>query len=239
MNNSKIGMNKTGIQMSPIDSEKMLKFSKEILPDVPGDKTNAMAACQEFINESEELGSIPLPGTIKGILSTTKEKIVGNNIETLIDKLGERAAFERTGVRLYEALINKFSVAYNTSSKMITVLSQFKDEELKHYGIVVSAIEKLGGDPTVQTPCADATGVASLGLLSVISDPRTTISQCLNAMLTVELTDNAGWELLIKLSESIGENELAQNFKTALAEEQEHLETIKKWLEERVINSSS
>ena len=49
-------------------------------------------------------------------------------------------------------------------------------------------------------------------------------------MLTAELTDNAGWELLIQLSEQAGESELAGRFLGALAQEQEHLAIVKGWL---------
>jgi len=88
----------------------------------------------------------------------------------------------------------------------------------------------LGGDPTAQTPCADATATASMGIMQVVTDPRTTLAQSLNAMLIAELADNAGWELLIALAQEAGKTEIAELFEDAMAEEQEHLVTIKSWL---------
>jgi hypothetical protein len=91
-------------------------------------------------------------------------------------------------------------------------------------------MEQLGGDPTAQTPCADVIATASMGLMQVVTDPRTTMAQSLNAILTAELTDNAGWELLAQLAEEAGEEELTGKFLGALSQEQEHLRVIKAWL---------
>jgi hypothetical protein len=69
-----------------------------------------------------------------------------------------------------------------------------------------------------------------MGLVQVLTDPRTTLAQSLNAMLTAELTDNAGWELLAQLAEEAGESELTGKFLGALSQEQEHLLVVKAWL---------
>lgn len=39
------------------------------------------------------------------------------------------------------------------------------------------AIVDMGGDPTAQTPCADVSAVAAMGLIQVLTDPRTTLAQ--------------------------------------------------------------
>jgi hypothetical protein len=96
------------------------------------------------------------------------------------------------------------------------------------------AMQKMGGDPTAQTPCADVTATASMGIVQVLTDPRTTLAQCLNAILSAELTDNAGWELLVQLAEDAGESELAGRFLGALGQEQEHLAIVKGWLTQLV-----
>ena len=92
----------------------------------------------------------------------------------------------------------------------------------------VARVER--GDPTAQTPCANVTGVASMGIMQVVTDPRTTFAQSLNAVLIAELADNAGRELLISLAEQAGETDIAQKFQRAMAEEEEHLVTVKAWL---------
>ena len=67
-------------------------------------------------------------------------------------------------------------------------------------------------DPTAMTPCANTAGVASMGIMQVITDPRTTVPQCLSAILTAELADNAGWELLIQLANEMGQDDMVAQF---------------------------
>ena len=77
-----------------------------------------------------------------------------------------------------------------------------------------------------------------MGIMQVLADPRTTLAQCLNAILSAELTDNAGWELLIQLAEQAGESELAGRFLGALTQEQEHLVTVKGWLTTLIVEGA-
>jgi rubrerythrin len=76
---------------------------------------------------------------------------------------------------------------------------------------------------------------ASMGVLQVVSDPRSTIPQALNALLTAELTDNAGWELLIKLAREHGPDDMAQDFEQALHSERAHAAEVQRWLEAQVL----
>ncbi|HEU4714863.1 MAG TPA: hypothetical protein VFS76_25100 [Pyrinomonadaceae bacterium] len=43
-----------------------------------------------------------------------------------------------------------------------------------------------------------------MGIMPVLTDPRSSMTQCLQVLLTAELTDNAGWEFLIELAENLG-----------------------------------
>jgi rubrerythrin len=74
--------------------------------------------------------------------------------------------------------------------------------------------------------------------MQVLNDPRTTLAQCLNAMLAVELADNAGWELLASLADEAGQSDLAGRFLGALGQEQEHLTIVKAWLTALVSEAS-
>ena len=96
-------------------------------------------------------------------------------------------------------------------------------------GTVKECIEQLGGDPTTQTPCADVTGVASMGLLQVVTDPKTNVNQSLHALLVAELADGAAWEELVVLARELGQEEMAKRFEEAGRHEAEHLETVKQW----------
>lgn len=226
---AKLGHNFTGAQMSPEDTRKMVEYVDERPADMPGDASALAQAREQMKREEGAVGSVPIPGSVKGMLKSTFDKLLGNSPELLIDKLGERLAFERTGVRLYEALIAKAG-ACATGSELIPTLKQIRDDEEAHMFLLIDALESLGADPTAQTPCADLAGVVGSGALKVITDPRTNLAQALNAMLTVELTDNAAWEMLIKLTDDGGHANIGSSFTHALTEEQRHLNTIRSLL---------
>ena len=111
-------------------------------------------------------------------------------------------------------------------------------EELEHFLMLNRTITEIGGDPTVQSPCADVIGVASMGIMQVLTDPRTSMAQCLQAMLMAELTDNAGWELLIRLADGLGYDDMKTEFESALKNEEEHLLKVRAWVSECVLDSA-
>lgn len=161
--------------------------------------------------------------------------MTGNH--AMMDKLGERLAFERSGTRLYEALITK----YNSSDQKeilpeLNRIEQFYLEELKHFQLMSEVIKNIGGDPTALTPAADVMGIACAGWFQVLTDPRTSFLQSLEIILQAELVDNAGWELLIELSERNGMGDLAIQFQQSLDEEAFHLITVKQWVQELTLN---
>lgn len=228
---SDVGLNRTGIRTSPIDSKEAIEGAKAGLPSSPGTEALIAEVRIGYARVSEGLGSVPVPATLKGMFTTAKEMIKGNKPTVFIDKLGERAGFERAGVRLYEAALSKFDVhgtwAGGPSREQ---LEKIMNEELAHFALVRDVIEKLGADPTALTPCADLVSVASKGLPAVLTDPRTNLVQCLEALLMAELTDNAGWEMLIELAEGLGQTELIEQFDQALDTEVEHLMLVRRWL---------
>ncbi len=71
---------------------------------------------------------------------------------------------------------------------------------------------------------------ASIGIMQVVSDSRTTLAQSLGAILTAELTDNAGWELLSELAVDAGQPELADQLAAALSAEAQHLQIVRDWI---------
>jgi tRNA isopentenyl-2-thiomethyl-A-37 hydroxylase MiaE len=112
------------------------------------------------------------------------------------------------------------------------------NDELSHFVLVREAIEKLGADPTALTPSANLVSVASKGVPEVLVDPRTNLVQCLEALMMAELTDNAGWELLVELAQSLGQHELAEQFEQALMAEAEHLQLVRNWLSAAVLGEA-
>jgi hypothetical protein len=234
-----LGKNRTGIDMSPIDAKEMIALAKITPPSSKGDEQAIAEMRSQYIREAEVIGSVPPPGTLKGVASTAMEKLTGKNPEAFIDKLGCRLAFERAGVRLYDALITKCLASPNGSIVPIERLREFRNEEHEHFKLVERAIRSIGADPTAQTPSADVDGMASIGLVQVLTDPRTSVAHCLEAILIAELADNDAWQLLIMLAEKMGMDDMARDFQNALREEDEHLAHIRQWFKQMVMEDAA
>jgi len=224
---AKLGTNFTGVQMSPKDTQRLMEAVEHTHPDVAGDDSLLMIERSKRNEEADRIGSVPVPGSAKGMLKSTFDMVKGKSPEVLVDKLGERIAFERNGVRLYDAMLAKVKAMDVVGSDLVAVLQHIRDEEFEHMLMVEDAIRNLGADPTAQTPCADVAAVKSMGLMQVLTDPRTNIAQGLNALLTAELEDNAAWELLIELAGAGGHSGIAKGFVKAKAQEDDHLIKIK------------
>ncbi len=230
-----MGMNRTGIQMSPIDSRAMQKVDPGIAGGIGGDDSALAVLRNGYIAQADSLGSIPLPGTLQGAVTMGIKMLGGDGVQILLDKLGERLAFERTGTRLYDALITKCEVMLDGDISMtIDDLEQIRADEARHFRLLSNAIESLGGDPTSQTPSADLAGVESMGLVQVLNDPRTSIAQSLHAIVTAELSDKAGWETLVALADEHEMQGLVNDFTNALNQEREHLALVQTWYEEAI-----
>jgi len=232
---AKMSGNRTGMQTSPELAEELMEGASAAAPSSSGGPEEIAEYRAEYIVEGFPIGSLPMmPATEE---TTADEEEAATAV--LLDKLGERLAFERTGVRLYEALFNKCQTLGETSpGPTLEQIQEIGSEELDHFLLINDTIAGLGGDPTVESPCADVIGVASMGILQVVTDPRTTMPQCLSAMLTAELTDNAGWELLIELAENLGYDEMKLEFETALQHEERHLQNVRNWLSDCVLESA-
>lgn len=234
-----LGMNKTGIMMSPIDSAETREGAVEYTHPPEGDSSAIAENRISYMKDADLLGTVPMPATMKGMLSAIQEKVKTGG-HALIDKLGERIAFERTGVRLYEALLSKYAGNDNKASlPPLKLLEQFHQEECMHFYMVSDVMTELGGDPTAMTPAADVCAVASQGWVSVITDPRTSFAQSLEIILQAELVDNAGWENLIDLAEGAGLDEIAKQFQKALEEEAIHLSNVREWVNQLIVSGES
>jgi hypothetical protein len=207
---TEIGMNHSGMDIAPTADE-MLENTELTKP--PRGNEQALAKVRaEYVAEAGPVGTLP---QAEGPLML------------LMDKLGERLAFERSGTRLYDALMAKCKAA---GSKIpAKELQHIRDEEAMHFALCGAAIQSLGGDPTEQTPCADVAGVEGMGLMQVLTDPRTTVAQCLHAILVAEMTDNAAWEELIELTLPLGNDDLVARLRKAQDSEAEHLEKVRGW----------
>ncbi len=229
-----LGKNRTGAQANPVMTREMLDNEKAVSSDPQGAMRMALQRA-ELSQEAPPVGTMPIPGSVKGMAKTALQALQGEKATVFLDKLGERLAFERTGVRIYDAVVAKIPASSTDKDAFSPEeLRRFRDEEQRHFLMVKEAIEQMGGDPTAQTPSADVTGVISSGIIQAVTDPRTTLTQCMDALLVVELTDNDGWKSLIAMAEALGQDDMARRFTDALAEEDLHLSTLRRWLAERL-----
>lgn len=212
------GDNRTGIALHPEFAAEMLKGTQEFGPTSGGGP--------ELLAENRvRVAAMSTPmGTMPPVSSVPLEQLA------LLDKLGARLQFERTGTRLYEALISKLD-AYGTfeGGPSREDLLQIRDEEHGHMQLVQALIVQIGGDPTVVTPCANLQAVASRGIGDVLMDPRTTLLECLDAILVAEMTDHESWELLVRLAAPTAA-ELEAKLQEAQETEAEHLVKVRAWL---------
>lgn len=229
---TEFGPNRTGIATSPIDSARLIEGADDGITRDPLNGPVALTAERRAYSEdADPLGTVPPPASVKGAAKTVLQAFQGKNAAVFVDLLAERLAFERTGVRLYEALLVKHDAAdLRPGDPTRDQLEKIRDDELRHFGLVKSAIEKLGGDPTAMTPSADAMAVASLGLVQLLSDPRTTFTEGLKGVLQAELMDRDSWVLLSDIAERLGQTEMAAAFRLALAQEEEHLLNVRTWV---------
>jgi rubrerythrin len=236
--------NRTGLMTHPELSAELIEAAKNTVPTTQGNGEQIAMSRADYANEALPIGSPPLSCVEVSEEDQENEESLAMDSEgmvVLLDKLGERLAFERQGTRLYQAFLQKFETLaeddeLGPSSEEIKHICE---QELEHFKLLQKAIVQLGGDATVESPSADIAGLLSQGALQVVSDPRTTIPQSLQALLTAELADNDGWELLQQVAAEVGEKDLEKQCRKAFEHEQEHLDKVRGWVLEMTIEEAA
>ena len=230
-----IGMNRTGIASHENRTRDMQAGVEEFGPSSTGSSVGPDRTRILYTRSAESgtrgLGSVPPPVGVKGKVKAAADVVMGHQPTLLMDKMSERIAFERTGTRLYEALISKHEADGGfeggpSRDDLLLILN----EEHRHFAMLTADMRKLGGDPTAMTPSADIAATASTGILKVVTDPRTTLLQGLEAILIAELTDRDGWHALIALARNAGKDELVERYEEAEAREAEHVDKARNWI---------
>jgi rubrerythrin len=225
------GKNRTGVARAKERCEEMLRGNHEFAPPILADGASIAALRKEYASEGEPLGTLPPPASAQQLGNAAVAALRAGHPAVFVDKLAARLAFERSGVRLYEALLSKFDALGGfDSGPQRADLELLLQQEMAHFMILHNAIEKLGADPTAMTPAADVEATASLGLQALVLDPRTSMAQALEAMLIVELADNEMWDTLVQLATESGQSELGSRFAEARDEEREHLSKVRAWV---------
>jgi ferritin-like protein len=227
------GDNRTGIVASEELAQEMTTGTSEFGPTSSGSRAAAGKVRIDYAREAEGrgLGSVPPPKGIRGKAKAAVDELMGHEPTLFMDKIGERLAFERSGTRLYEALLSKLEAdgAFDdgpSREDLVAIL----EEEHRHFTMLVDVMRDLGGDPTAMTPSADLSATASMGLMKIVTDARTTLLQGLEAILIAEMVDRQGWEGLVELAQIAGKDELVTKFMQAEAIEAEHLAKVRRWV---------
>lgn len=224
-----LGENRTGLKASPEESSALLECL-DLQPEPPQPTTDMSALRRHYREEADAMGSMPPPTNLRGTAGAAGSALMNRRLHILLDKMGERAAFERTGARLYDAALMRLGDSPLPDGISLNELKEIRDEEHSHFLLLSESIESLGGDPTCQTPCADFVGVQGMGLMQAINDPRATLPQVLETLLAAELIDATSWELLIELANGMKQTELATRMETAVNAEHRHVERVRTWL---------
>lgn len=230
-----MGGNRTGVEISPDLAREMSEGVRGSAVQRGFDLAAMDAIRSSYSEQAEPLGTVPPPPSLKGKAKAGLQKMKGNSPAVFLDLLADRLAFERTGTRLYEALLVKYDAAdVQPGGPTRDELVHIHQEELEHFGLLTDCIRILGADPTVVTPTADADGVASQGAMQVLADPRSTLTECLHVMHMLELVDNDAWEMLAGLADRLGHARMAEQFLIAYSQEQDHLRMVRGWLKNTI-----
>ena len=225
------GTNRTGIQAAGERADAMLAATREFPSASAGSPLDIADVRKAYARDGESFGETPPPSGLADKARAAVTAVSGGQPTLLMDKLGERLAFERAGSRLYEALISKHH-AYGSfpGGPSEQDLLHILQEEYEHGDMLERAIKDLGGDPTTVTPSANVAATMSAGLPQVLWDPRTHLLQSLEAILLAELSDNECWTALAQLAGQAEHGELADRCREAIAHEREHLEHVRQWI---------
>ncbi|NJK32811.1 MAG: ferritin-like domain-containing protein [Deltaproteobacteria bacterium] len=219
-----VGPNQTGILDHPELTLEMLEATRLFPPSSEGSDDNLAELRLEYgkrAQQGDPAGSMP-----KTTVANPSDELI-----VLLDHLGARLAFERTGVRLYDGLIAKHE-AYGSweGGPSRSELEQLRDEEYEHFSMLRRAVRESGGDPTAITPAANLELLIGSGVVAAIADPRLDLLQSLEAIMVAELADHEGWHVLIDLAQEYGFSEWLPEFKRALNQEEDHLEYVRRWI---------
>jgi rubrerythrin len=158
------------------------------------------------------------------------EKLARKNTMRVIDLLNERLVFERAGVRLYDMLLSRLGGSADPIfEKLIGQVQTHRQEEKEHEEWLEEQIRALGGDAHTPSEHSILVQAESEGIERVMRHDGS-IAHGFHALLTAELADNAGWDMLVQLADELGDRGAKKEFKKRLHEEEKHLLFVRETL---------
>jgi rubrerythrin len=160
------------------------------------------------------------------------KKLAEKNVGRVIDLLNERLAFERAGVKLYDAILERMRSSGDPQiQRMVEQMQEHREDEKRHEEWLEEQIRALGGDAHTPSEKSILVQAESQGIEHVIQrDPL--LPHDFHALLVAELADNAGWDLLVQLADEVGDRDAKKEFKKRLHEEEKHLVSVREAVSE-------
>lgn len=167
------------------------------------------------------------------------DKLAKKNVSRVIDLLNERLAFERTGVKLYDTLLARLRASTDPALEaLVERVQEHRDEEHEHEEWLEEQIRALGGTAHALSEHAVLAQAEAEGIERVMRRDDS-IPHDFHALLTAELADNAGWDLLVQLAGEFGDSRAKKELEKRLHEEEKHLLFVRETLLELTRRSVS
>jgi hypothetical protein len=112
-------------------------------------------------------------------------------------------------------------------ARMLPAMKEHRDQEKEHEEWLEAQIRAMGGDAHARTEMSQLITEESPGVEKVITKDHNLVHQ-MHGLLTAELMDNAGWELLLELADDADDAEARREFRRRLHEEEEHLVFVRR-----------
>ncbi|TMB25218.1 MAG: hypothetical protein E6J61_24135 [Deltaproteobacteria bacterium] len=131
-------------------------------------------------------------------------------------------------MKLYDTILAGMRSSGDPRVKEVMAqIQQNRDEEKEHEEWLEEQIRALGGDDHAPSEKSILVQTEAEGIEHVVMrDPN--LLHDFHALLTAELADNAGWELLVELASEFGDRDAKKEFKKRLHEEEQHLVCVHK-----------
>jgi bacterioferritin (cytochrome b1) len=159
-------------------------------------------------------------------------KLADRHRDKVIDLLNERLVFERSGVKLYDKILSEMKQANDPLlHRMHPEMKKHRDQEKEHEEWLEDQIRNLGGDAHAQTEHSKLIVAESSGIEGVVlrgEGNGNALPHLFHALLTAELVDNAGWELLLELADRADDDDARRELRKRLHEEEDHLYLIRR-----------
>ena len=106
----------------------MISGAEELTAPSQSDFPPLMVVEREYIQDGGSIGSVPMPGTMKGMLKSVMEKMTGHNPEILIKNSGNAWPSSARVYGWYPAMIIKCESMDIPDEISLDMLRHFRDE---------------------------------------------------------------------------------------------------------------